>query len=109
MNGIEALDDICKRIGYAELNYGNIVADNYFDEITAIKTELKVNQILKKKKVDLDRVRALLKQVEKVDLVLEYYNAPYLYHPDKCYNDKTRVLTLEEITSIIDWIKREEY
>ncbi len=97
MNGLEALKEI-KHISCNSLSqlYGTI-EDAFETEFETIERELKVNQILKEKKVDLPYIQyliAIYKEVNSNFLILYNYK-------------EANKLTKEEATLIVDWLKGE--
>ena len=98
MNGLEALDTIGRIVVYSS-SYNDCSEDiegNYPEEYKAIEHELKVLQILKEKKVDLDFVKEEAELSKPIDVLMYIYNSN---HKD--------TLTSDEMTLLVEWLKGE--
>ena len=96
MNGLEALEDIVLYLN------ANEPKGLYLKNIEAIKKELKVNKILKEKKVDLPKIAEWLADNNLKDIkgTTEYYNR-YIV------NGYMEELTEEEMTAVVELLREE--
>ena len=101
MNGLEAVNKL-KNESYCNCSLsddnkyfcmGGLLKDS--DELKAIERELKVNQILKEKRVDLYYISPGSQTT--IEEKLEAYN----------FSHKLLPLTLEEMQLIVEWLKGE--
>lgn len=108
MNGLEAVNKL-KNESYCNCSLsddnkffcmGGLLKDS--DELKAIERELKVNKLLKAKKVDLPQIAEWLADNNLKDIkgTTEYYNR-YIV------NGYMKELTEEEMQTIVEWIKGE--
>ena len=68
--------------------------------------KLKILRIIRDKRVDLERLRRLTKQLDgNVESILETYNVYYKHYPLESVRDETRLLTLKEAEILIDWLE----
>ena len=82
------------------------IVDNhdYDKEFETIRNDLKVLNLLKEKKVDLENIRCGLNhyvkrlKIEEKDAFIEIFNNYNATH-------QTRQLTQEEMTAIVEWLK----
>lgn len=103
MNGLEAVNKL-KNESYCNCSLsddnkffcmGGLLKDS--DELKAIEREVKVNKLLKEKRVDLAYIQYLIAIEKNV-------NSNFLYF----YNFRTKnKLTQEEAQLIVDWLKGE--
>ena len=95
MNGNEALERMCKfNCSATELG----PCFRHCEEYEAIEKELKVNQILKNKIVDLESFETDMFIENTIKGLKDFYNREII---------EERQLTQEEIQLIVDWIRSE--
>ena len=90
MNGLEALNEM-----YKLLAIHNIADDECY---LTIENDLKLLNLLKEKKVDIEWIRTLMIVHPEYDISVLWREYRY-----SCLNDQE--LTLEEMQLIVDWLK----
>lgn len=95
MNGLEVYNSVKWESGREEIDCHKTF---YSKKMNIIYKELKVNQILKEKKVNLQFISYKLSIGYSAQELLEEYNA----------FDVLNNLTLEEMQSIVDWLKEDK-
>lgn len=101
MTGKEALEKIKNNQHYREeKNWIIATSLQNTEEYKAINKDLEVLEIIRMKYVDVDVVRICLKRYEDIDTALWYYN--FL----ACRED--RILTLEELLKLKQWLEENE-
>ena len=118
MNGLEALDSMIETFdcgGYHPATLGckdDLFKEVFSEELPIIKNDLKVLNLLKEKKVDLDHINYWVNIVnvenpKKYQITIEHMVERY----NNLYVDlrrKEQHLTQEEMQIIVDWLKGEE-
>lgn len=109
MNGLEALEKIDMTIRAFNLFNIKFGKDRYNEDCKSIEEydkchniierELKVLQILKEKKVNLDLISTFT--IDDIDFILQIYNK-------NAIEENMEILTKDEVTLIVEWLKGEE-
>lgn len=106
MNGLEALDNMIETFdcgGYQPATIGckdGAFKEVFSTELPIIERELKVNKILKEKKVKLSKIAEWL-----ADNLLKDIKGSTEFYNRYIVNGYMKELTLKEMTLIVEWIK----
>lgn len=106
MNGIKALEELKNAEFFVDDDsvcgctcYYPLQNEDYEENFDIIERELKVNQILKEKQVEIDLITIHIHCNFSIDHLTEIYN--------KNIGSSYQQLTVEEMRLIVDWLKEE--